>query len=76
MMNLVSSWSHYLDFQCNHCGETTHVDAAVDFSDTVACRSDNCRGSTQQDEAVANGHRFIRISIPAGAQECWQPSPA
>ena len=24
-MKLVSSWSHYLDYECNDCGETTHA---------------------------------------------------
>ena len=66
MMNLVSSWSHYLDFQCNDCGETTHVDAARNFPTTVACRSGKCRTSPQQREAVANDHRFILIGIPVG----------
>ena len=76
MMNLVSSWSHYLDFQCNHCGETTHVDAAIDFSDTVACRSDRCRSSPQQIEAVAKDDRFVLIGLSAGSRGCRQPTPA
>ena len=76
MMKLVSSWSHYLYFQCNDCGGTTHVDAALNFSDTVACRSGKCRTSPQQPEGVANGHRFGLIGIPAGSRQCWQPSPA
>ena len=76
MMKLVSSWSHYLDFQCNDCGETTRVDAARNFRAAVACRSVKCRTSPQQREAVANDHRFIPIGIPAGPRECWQPSPA
>ena len=41
-MKLVSSWSHYLDFECNDCGEITHVDAVRSFSATVACRSSKC----------------------------------
>ena len=76
MMKLVSSWSHYLDFQCNYCGETTHVDAARNFSDTVTCHSGKCRTSTQKLEAVAVCDRFVLIGIPAGPRECWQPSPA
>ncbi len=76
MMKLVSSWSHYLDFQCNDCGETTHVDAAMDLSATVACRSDKCRTSTQQREEVVNGDRLVLIGMPAGPREVWQPSPA
>ena len=45
-MKLVSSWSHYLDFECNDCGENTHVDAARDFSTAVTCRSIKCRTSS------------------------------
>ena len=76
MMKLVSSWSHYLDFQCNDCGETTHLDATLSFSTTVTCRSGKCRNSPQQREAVENGHCFVLIGIPAGSWECWQPSLA
>ena len=48
MIKLVSSWSHYLNFQCNNCGETAHVDATLNFSTTVTCRSDKCRPSPQR----------------------------
>ena len=44
-MQLVSSWSHYLEFRCDDCGETTHLDAARNFSAAVACRSGKCRSS-------------------------------
>ena len=44
-MKLVSSWSHYLDFECNDCGEITHVGAARDFPATATCRSRKCRTS-------------------------------
>ena len=74
-MKLVSSWSHYLDFQCNDCGETTHVDVALNVPTTLACRSDKCRISPLNLETVTNGDRFVRIGIPARPQECWQPSP-
>ena len=76
MMKLVSSWSHYLDFQCNDCGETTHVDAELNFPTTVSCRSGKCRTSTQQREAVANDHRFVLIGTQASPRERRQPSPA
>ena len=75
-MKLVSSWSHYLDFQCNDCGETTHVDVALNVSTTLACRSDKCRTSPLKLETVTNGDRFVPIGIPASPRECWQPSPA
>ena len=76
MMKLVSSWSHYLDFQCNDCGETAHVDAARNFPAMVACRSDRCRTSPQQIEAVAQGDRFVLIGLSAGSRGFRQPSPA
>ena len=76
MMKLVSSWSHYLDFECNDCGETAHVDAARNFPATVTCRSDRCRSSPQQIEAVAKDDRFVLIGLPAGPRGCRQPSPA
>jgi hypothetical protein len=65
-MQLLSSWSRYLEFRCNDCGETFHVDAARNFPTTVACRSGTCRTSPQQREAVANGDRFVQIGIPVG----------
>ena len=76
MMRLVSSWSHYLDFQCNDCGESVHVDAELELSDAVACRSDKCRTPTQRREAVATGERLVLIGMPAGPRKVWQPSPA
>ncbi len=75
-MKLVSSWSHYLDFQCNDCGETTHVDVALNVSTTLACRSDECRISPLKLETVTNGDRFVQIGIPVHPREWWQPSPA
>ena len=72
-MRLVSSWSHYLDFECNDCGEITHVDAARKFPTTVACRSGKCTTSTKKLEAPANGNRFVLIGIPANKPRCRQP---
>ena len=76
MMKLVSSWSHYLDFQCNDCDEVTHVDAIRNFPTTVACRSSECRASPQQREAVAVCDRFVWVAMPAGHRGVQQPSPA
>ena len=76
MMKLVSSWSHYLDFQCNDCGETTHVDATLDFPSTVSCRSGKCRTFPKKLEGVAQGDRFVQIGVPTRSREAWQPSPA
>ena len=75
MMKMVSSWSHYLDFQCNDCGETTHVDAARDFPTTVTCRSDKCRTSPHRSQRSSKAD-FVLIGITAGPQACWQPSRA
>jgi hypothetical protein len=72
-MKLVSSWSHYLDYECNDCGETTHVDAARDFPSTMACRSSKCRTSPKKLGALANGNRSVLIGIPAGYPGCNQP---
>lgn len=70
-MKLVSSWSHYLDFECNDCGESTHVDAARDFPTTVTCRSSKCRTSPEKLEAIANPS--IKIGMPAAYAGCRQP---
>ena len=65
-MKLVSSWSHYLDFKCNDCGESTHVDAARDFPATVTCRSSKCKTSPEKLKAVTNDNPSVQIGMPAG----------
>ena len=72
-MKLVSSWSHYLGFECNDCGETTYVDAAQNSPTTVTCRSIKCRTSPGKLEAVTNGNPSVQndnpsvqIGVPAG----------
>ena len=75
-MRLVSSWSHYLDFECNNCGTVTHVDAARDFPATVACRASKCRTSPERIRVVANGNRSVLIGLPAGYPGCRQPRTA
>ena len=60
MMKLVSSWSHYLYFQCDTCGEAVHVDATLDFPSEATCRSGKCRPPTQDRDAVADGGHFAR----------------
>ena len=75
-MKLVSSWSHYLDYQCNDCGETTHVDATRNFPATVACRSSKCRTSRIKLEAVTVSDRPVQIGIPAAFPGCQQPCTA
>ena len=72
-MRLVSSWSHYLDFECNDCGTVTHVDAARDYPPTVTCHSSKCRSSPEKIRVVANGNRFVLIVIPASYPRCRQP---
>ena len=72
-MKLVSSWSHYLDFECNDCGEITHVDAARKFPTTVACHSSKCTTSPKKLEAVAVCRHFVLIGILAGKPRCRQP---
>ena len=69
-MKLISSWSHYLEFQCDDCGATAHVDAARNFPSAVACRSGQCRTSPQQLEAAANDARLVQMGIPAGHRGC------
>ena len=72
-MELVSSWSHYLDFECSDCGENMHVDAARDFPATATCRSSKCRTSPEKFRVVASGNRSFLIEIPAGYPGCPQP---
>ncbi len=72
-MRLVSSWSHYLDFECNDCGESTHVDAARDFPTTVACRSSKCRTSSENLVATAIANPSVQIGMPAGYARFRQP---
>ena len=69
-MQLVSSWSHYLEFRCDDCGETVHVDAAQNFPSEVECRSDSCRNSTQQPEAVVVSNRSAQIETPTVHRRC------
>ena len=69
MMKLVSSWSHYLDFQCEDCGETTHVDATEILPATVACRSGKCRNSRTLTKADDDCDRPIPIGTSAGHRE-------
>ena len=69
-MKLISTWGHYLEFQCSDCGEIAHVDAARNFPSVVACHSSKCRTSPQQLEAVANGARLVQIGTPAGPRGC------
>ena len=69
-MQLVSSWSHYREFRCDDCGETTHVDAARSLPTTATCRSCSCRTSPQQRDGVASGNRPVQIGIPAGHHGC------
>ena len=75
-MKLVSNWSQYLDFECNDCGETTHVDAARDFPATVACRSVKCRTSPEKLRVVAVCNHSELIGIPEGYPRCRQPRTA
>ena len=72
-MKLVSSWSHFLNYECNDCGESTYVDAARKFSTTVACRSSKCRTFPKKLEALAHGNRSVLIGLPAGKPRCRQP---
>ena len=65
-MNLVSSWSHYLDFQCDACGEITNVDVARNFTATVVCRSSKCRTSLAKLGAIANDIPAVQIGMPTG----------
>lgn len=64
-MQLISSWSRYLEYRCADCGETIHVDAALDFPREIACRSGKCRTSAQNPDALADGDHFARMGIPA-----------
>ena len=72
-MRLVSSWSHYLVFECSDCGAVTHVDAARDCPPTVACHSSKCWTSPGKLRVVANGNRSVLIGISAGHPECQKP---
>ena len=65
-MKLVSSWSHYLGFECNDCAETTYVDAAQNSPTKVACRSIKCRTSPGKLKAVINDNPSVQIGVPAG----------
>lgn len=71
-MKLVSSWSHYLDFECNECGESTHVDAVRDFPATVACRSSKCRTAPERLETTLTANPSIQIGMPAAYAGCRQ----
>ena len=75
-MKLVSTWSHYLDFECNDCGETTHVDAARDFPTTVTCRSSKCRTYPEKLGAAATANPSVQIGMPAGYAGCRQTCTA
>ena len=58
MMKLVSSWSHYLEFQCDACGEAVHVDATLDVPSEVRYRSGKCLPPPQDRDAVADGEHL------------------
>ena len=72
-MRLVSSWRHFLDFECNDCGETTYVDAARDFPATATCRSTKYRTSPEKLVATAIANPSIQIGMPAAYAGCRQP---
>ena len=73
-MKLVSSWSHYLAFECNDCGEITYVDAARDFPTTVTCRSSKCKTSPEKLVAAATANSSVQIGIPADYPRRPQPA--
>ncbi len=64
-MKLISSWSHYLEFQCDDCGAIAHVDAARNFPSPAACRSGKCRTSPQQLEAATHGAHLVQTGVVA-----------